>query len=141
MIDQILTTHSMIVKIFLGFLVLSMLIPKMTEKNPLGFRKASFIYTMVFQGIITMIAFTGIIGMVLGSLPFSMAIMLMIAIWVVMMYIEIRKYKLIKVAQIEKPEVHALLKSGFIKINMAQILLVAVMVVFMILKSKGIITI
>jgi len=140
-IEQILTTHSMIVKIFLGFLVLSMLIPKMTEKNPLGFRKASFIYTMVFQGIITMIAFTGIIGMVLGSLPFSMAIMLMIAIWVVMMYIEIRKYKLIKVAQIEKPEVHALLKSGFIKINMAQILLVAVMVVFMILKSKGIITI
>ena len=141
MIEQMLATHSIIVKVFLGFLVGALFIPMMTAKNPLGFRKASFIYTMIFQGIITMIAFTGIIAMVSGSLPFSMAIILMIAIWMLMMYIEIRKYKLIKVAQIEKPEVHSLLKKGFLKINIAQILLVAVMVVFMVLKSKGIITI
>jgi hypothetical protein len=141
MIEQMLATHSIIVKAFLGFLVVSLFIPMITAKNPLGFRKASFIYTMIFQGIITMVAFTGIIGLVSGSLPFSISIMLMIAIWIIMMYIEIRKYKLIKVAQIEKPEVHELLKKGFMKINISQILLVAVMVVFMVLKSKGIITI
>ena len=67
MIEQILATHSILVKIFLGFLVLGIAIPFMTAKKPLGFRKASFIYTMIFQAIATMIAFTGLIGMVIGE--------------------------------------------------------------------------
>jgi len=136
-----LATHSILVKVFLAFLVAGLFIPKMTAKKPLGFRKASFIYTMVFQGIATMIAFTGLIAMVSGELGLSMATILMIVIWGLMMFIEIKKYKLIKVAKIENPETHNVLKSGFLKISVVQILLVAVMVVLMILKAKGILAI
>jgi len=141
MIAQMLATHSILVKIFLGFLVAGLFIPKMTAKKPLGFRKASFIYTMVFQALATMIAFTGLLALVAGELPFSFAIILMTAIWAAMMFIEIKKYKLIKMAKLENPETHKVLKGGFMKISLLQILLVAIMVVLMVLKAKGIVSI
>jgi len=141
MIEQMVDTHSILVMVFLGFLVAGLLIPKMTAKKPLGFRKASFIYTMVFQALATMIAFTGLLALVAGELPFSFAIILMTAIWAAMMFIEIKKYKLIKMAKLENPETHKVLKGGFMKISLLQILLVAIMVVLMVLKAKGIVSI
>jgi len=138
---QILATHSILVKIFLVFLIAGFAIPFMTAKKPFGFRKASFIYTMVFQGLATMIAFTGLIAMVTGKLPLSTAVILMIVIWAAMMFIEIKKYKLIKLAKVENPETHKILKSGFLKISLLQVLLVTVMVVLMVLKAKGILAI
>ena len=139
MLEEMLATHSILVKIFLGFLVAGLFIPMMTAKKPLGFRKASFIYTMIFQAIATMVAFTGLIAMVTGEMDLSISIIIMIIIWAALMYIEIKKYKLIKVAKIENPENHKLLKGAFLKISTVQILLVAVMVVLMVLKVKGIV--
>ena len=141
MIAQMLATHSILVKVFLGFLVAGLFIPMMTAKNPLGFRKASFIFTMTFQGLATAVAFTGLVAMFAGDLPFSMDVMIMTAIWALMMFIEIKKYKLIKMAKIQNPETHKMLKGGFLKITAIQILLVAVMVVLMVLKAKGILAI
>jgi hypothetical protein len=141
MIAQMLATHSILVKIFLGFLVAGLFIPMMTAKNPLGFRKASFIYTMIFQAIATMIAFAGLVAMMMDEMPLSIAIIIMIVLWAVMMFLEIKKYKLIKIAKIENPETHRVLKGGFLKISVIQILLVAVMVVLMVLKVKGIVAI
>ena len=141
MLEEMLATHSILVKIFLGFLVAGLFIPMMTAKKPLGFRKASFIYTMIFQGLATMVAFTGLIAMITGEMPLSIAIIIMIVLWAVMMFLEIKKYKLIKIAKIENPETHKILKGGFLKISVVQILLVAVMVVLMVLKAKGIVVI
>ena len=137
MLDEMIVSHSILVKVFLGFLVGGLLIPMMTAKNPLGFRKASFIYTMIFQAIVTMIAFSGLVAMVTGELGFTLSTIIMIVIWVALMYIEIKKYKLIKVAKIENPETHKLLKGAFIKISAVQILLVVVMVVLKVMEVKG----
>jgi len=141
MVAQMLLAHNILVKIFLALLITGLAIPMMTAKKPLGFRKASFIYTMVFQGIATMVAFTGLIAMVTGEMSISIGIMIMIVVWVLLMYIEIKKYKLIKVVKIENPETHQVLKGTFLKITAIQILLVAVMVVLMVLKVKGIVAI
>ena len=134
-----LAVHSILVKIFLGFLVLGLAIPFMTAKNPLGFRKASFIYTMIFQAIATMIAFAGLVAVFTGDLGWGISTIIMVAVWAIMMYIEIKKYKLIKVANLENTDTHKVLKSAFIKISIVQILLVTIMVVLMILKAKGIV--
>jgi hypothetical protein len=139
MVEEMIASHSILVKIFLGFLVGGMFIPMITAKNPLGFRKASFIYTMTFQGIATMVAFTGLIAMVTGEMELSLSMILMIVIWAVLMYIEIRKYKLIKMAKLDNPQTHQLLKGAFLKIGILQILLVTIMVVLMVLKVKGIV--
>ena len=139
MIAEMLAVHSILVKTFLGFLVGGLLIPMMTAKNPLGFKKASFIYTMMFQAIATMIAFTGIVAVFTGDLGWPLSTIIMVVVWAVLMYIEIKKHKLIKVANLQNPETHKLLKGVFLKISLVQILLVAVMVVLMVLKAKGIV--
>ncbi len=140
-VAQMLAGHSLLVKVFLGFLVLGLIIPFATAKNPLGFRKSSFIYTMIFQAIATMIAFAGIVAIFTGDLGWSTTSIIMVAVWAVMMYIEIKKYKVIKLANLDNPENHKLLKGAFIKISIVQILLVVIMVVLMIFKAKGMINI
>ena len=138
-LEEMLTIHSILVKGFLGFLVLGFLIPFVTASNPKGFRKASFIYTMVFQAIATMIAFAGFVALFTGKLPWEISTIIMLVVWALMMFIEIKKYKLIKVANLDNGQTHKVLKSAFIKISVIQVLLIAIMVVLMILKTKGII--
>ncbi|MEA2048769.1 MAG: hypothetical protein U9O64_10045 [Campylobacterota bacterium] len=139
-VAQMLAGHSLLVKVYLGFLVGGLIIPFMTAKNPLGFRKASFIYTMIFQAIATMIAFAGLVAVFTGDLGWSVTTIIMIAVWAIMMYIEIKKHKLIKVANLENEQTFKVLKSAFIKISMVQILLVVIMIVLMVLKAKGIVS-
>ena len=140
-VAEMLAMHSILIKVFLGFLVGGLIIPFMTAKNPLGFRKGSFIYTMIFQGLITMIAFAGIVAVFTADLGWSVTTVIMVAVWAIMMYIEIKKYKAIKLANIQNPETHKVLKSAFVKISIVQILLVTIMTVLMILKAKGIVSI
>ena len=140
-VAQMLAGHSILVKVFLGFLVIGMIVPFMTAKNPQGFRKGSFIYTMIFQAIITMIAFAGLVAVFTGDLGWSTTTIIMVAVWAVMMYIEIKKYKAIKLADLNNPDNHRMLKGAFIRISIIQILLVTIMVVLMILKVKGVVSI
>jgi hypothetical protein len=139
MIAEMLAAHSLLVKVLLGFLVGGLFIPMMTAKNPLGFRKASFIYTMIFQALTTMIAFAGIVAVFAGDLGWSLSTIIMVVMWAVLMYIEIKKHKLIKIANLQNPDTHKLLKGAFLKISLVQILLVVAMVVLMVLKAKGVI--
>ena len=141
MVEQIIAMHSILVKIFLAFLIAGLFIPMVTAKHPLKFRKASFIYTMIFQAIASMIAFSGLVAMVMGKYGFTVSTILMILIWAAMMYIEIKKYRVIKFANVEDPAKHTLLKSLFYKISAVQVFLVAIMIVLMVFKAKGLIAI
>ena len=139
-VAQMLAVHSILVKVFLGFLVAGIFIPLMIKK-PAGFKKASFIYTMIFQAIATMIAFVGLIAVFTGDLGWQVTTIIMVVVWAVMMYIEIKKHKLVKIANLENEQTFKVIKGAFLKISVVQILLVAVMVVLMVLKAKGVISI
>jgi len=139
-VTQMLAIHSILVKAFLGFLVAGLFIPVLV-KDPAGFKKASFIYTMIFQALATMIAFAGLVAVFTGDLGWQTTTLIMVVVWAAMMYIEIKKYKLIKVANSQNTDTLKVLKGAFLKISILQILLVAIMVVLMILKAKGVISI
>ena len=132
---QMLAAHSLLVEVFLGFLVGGLLVPMMTAKNPAGFKKASFIYTMIFQGLATMIAFAGIVAVFTGDLGWSTTSIIMMIVWALLMMSEIKKHKLIKVGNLKNEETHALLRRVFYKVSAGQIVLVVLMVVLMILKG------
>ena len=140
MIEQMITAHSILVKIFLVFLLAGLFVPFMTKKNPAGFRKASFIYTMSFQAIATMIAFTGLVVMAMSDFHWTLSVIVMIIIWALLMYIEIKKYKLIKVANLKDETTHKLLRGAFLKISLVQIMLVVMMVVLKIMEAKGVVS-
>ena len=136
-VAQMLSAHSILVNIFLGFLVGGIIIPFMTARNPLGFRKASFIYTMIFQGIATMVAFAAIVAIFTGDLGWSLTTIVMFAVWAIMMMIEIKKHKAIKVANLQNENTFKILKLAFVKISIVQVLLVVLVFVMMILKAEG----
>jgi len=115
-------------------------IPFMTKTKPLAFKKASFIYTMVFQALITMIAFAGIVAIFTGDLGWSVTTIIMVAVWAVLMYIEIKKHKAIKLANLNNTDTFKMLRGAFLKITLIQIVIVALMVLLMILKAKGVIS-
>jgi hypothetical protein len=140
MIEQVIGAHSILVKIFLGFLVAGFFVPFVTKKNPLGFKKASFVYTMVFQALATMIAFTGAVALAMGEFGMTLSVIIMIIIWGLLMFIEIKKYRLIKVANINREEVHALLRGAFLKISAVEVMLVVMMVVLKIMEVKGVVS-
>ncbi|MCB4742640.1 MAG: hypothetical protein LGB68_03655 [Sulfurovum sp.] len=140
MIAEIVVSHSILIKVFLGFLVVGFFIPFVTKKNSAGFKKASFIYTMIFQAIVTMIAFTGILLFVMGNFDISLSVIMMTIIWVLLMFVEIKKYKLIKMTNIDNEEIHILLKSAFLKVSSVQVILVIAMVALKIMEVKGVVS-
>ena len=137
MVEQMIAAHSILVKLFLGFMVAGIAIPLMTSKNGKKFKKASFIYTMSFQALASMVAFTGLVVMAMNDFHWTLSIMVMVVIWGLLMYVEIKKYKLIKVANLENETTQKLLKGAFLKITLVQIMLVVMMVVLKIMEAKG----
>jgi hypothetical protein len=140
MTEEVILSHSILIKVFLGLLVVGFLIPFMTAKDSLSFKKASFIYTMTFQALATMIAFTGVVALVMGEFGMTLSIVIMIIIWGLLMFIEIKKYKLIKFANLENTETHRLLKSAFVKITAVQVMLVIMMIILKVMEVKGVIS-
>lgn len=140
MIETVLAAHSLLIKVFLGFLVGGLLFPMMA-KNALAMQKLSFIYTLIFQALITMIAFAGLVAMFMGDFGMSIAIILMFVLFGVMMFIEIKKHKMTKAANLEIPENMKMVKGAFYKISAIQIVLVVGIVVLMVLRAKGIVAI
>ena len=139
-VEQMLVAHSVLIKSFLGFLV-GGLIASFVVKTPKGFKKMSFIYTMIFQAIATMIAFAGLVAVFTGNLGWSLTTIVMIIVWAILMYVEIKKHKLVKMANLENEDTFKLLKGAFVKVASLQIAIVVVMVILMILKAKGVISI
>jgi len=134
MLEEMLLTHRILIYTFIGFIVLGFLIP-ILKKEPLGFKKASFLYTMIFQAIITMIVFSGIVALVVGDMDFGLTIIIMIAVFAVMMGIEISKYKKIKKANLEDEATFNMIRSGFTKASVLNIIVLVGITVFMIVKS------
>ena len=134
MLEEMLLTHRVLIYTFIGFIVLGFLVPVM-KKEPLGFKKASFLYTMIFQALITMIVFSGIIALVVGDMDFGMTIIVMIAVFAVMMGIEISKYKKIKKADLEDEATFSMIKAGFTKASVLNLIVLVGITIFMIVKS------
>ena len=140
-LTQIISSHSLLVKIFLGFVFAGIAIPILLKQKPEGFKKASFIYTMVFQAIITAILATGIYALIEGGLEFTISTIAMIVVWALMMFLEIKRHKAIKSLNANDLTRSNELKSSFIKTAVIQILLISLMVVLMILKAKGVVAV
>jgi hypothetical protein len=137
MISEFLWVHRFLVYLFLAFLMSGLTIPILTNE-PLKFKKVSFIYTMSFQGIATMVAFAGLVLLYAGHLSWDIYSMTMVLVWGVMIFIEVKKYRLIKYANLTHSETFAILKSGFQKISILQILILVAMIAVMVLKNSGI---
>ena len=131
MLPEMLMTHSVLIYAFIAFIALGFLVP-ILKKEALAFKKASFIYTMIFQAIITMIVFSGIVALIVGDLDFNLPIIVMTAVITVMMGIEISKHKRIKKADLEDDETFSMIRKGFTKASVLNLIVLVGITLFMI---------
>ncbi len=134
MLEEMLLTHTVLIYAFIAFIILGFLVPTMA-KEPKAFKKASFLYTMIFQALITMIVFSGIVALVVGEMDFGLSIIIMIAVFAVMMGIEISKHKRIKKGDLEDEATFAMLRTGFTKASVLNLVVLVGITLFMMFKA------
>ena len=127
--------HSFLTKAMLGVLIIGMIIPFLTSACSKTIKRMR-IYMFVSHGLLTMVAFTGLIAFVFAKMSMSMEIITMIVAFFVMAMVEVFKYKkILKAGNSEgcakKSRTTALL---YTLINIA---IIAGLVVYKIMEAKS----
>lgn len=136
MLEMMLSTHSILNYILIIFLIAGLALPTMA-KEPLALKKGSFIYTMVFQAVITMVLFSGIVALIVGNFPFNMPIIVMVGAFAVMMAIEISRHKRIKKSNLEIQENLEAAQSGLYKAGFLNLTVIIALTIFMFIYTSA----
>jgi hypothetical protein len=137
MINELMFVHKILVYIFAIFLVIGFIMPPMIN-DAFKFKKRSFIYTMTFQAFASMVAFAGLVVLYAGHMSWDIFSVSMVLVWAMMMFIEIKKHRLIKYADLTKEQNFTIIKQGFNKISILQVLIIVGMIGVMSLKNMGV---
>ena len=96
MVQESLLYHAVIIKIFVGLLLLNMLIPLFFKNGSIASIRAVRISVFVYAALLTMTAFTGLIVFMLGAFPWDLNMTLMVLLFVVLSVIEFFRIKRLK---------------------------------------------
>jgi hypothetical protein len=132
---EMIVYHAVLLKAMLAILVVGMIIPFLTSECGKTIKRMR-IYMFVSHGMLTMIAFTGLIAFVFAKMDLNLEIIVMIVAFLVMIMVEVLKYKkILKVGNAEgcvkKARVTAVL---FTLVNIA---IIAGLVVYKIMEAKS----
>jgi len=132
MIQEALAYHSVMIKLFLTLLVINLWIPWIFKFNIMKEVKATRITFFLYSSMITMVAFTGAVLVLIAEIPWSLWISLMVIAWVLLSIVEIvRSMKLTKLWREGKSVV-----SVSWRYVMVELVITAAMVLFAILDHK-----
>ncbi len=97
MIEEALVYHAVMIKLFLTLLVINLGIPWIFRSDFIKEVKATRITFFLYSSMITMVAFTGAVLVLIAEIPWSLWISLMVVSWVLLSIVEIvRSMKLTK---------------------------------------------
>ena len=133
--DEMILYHAILLKAMLGVLVIGMIIPFLTSECSKTIKRMR-IYMFVSHGLITMIAFTGVIAFVFAKMDLSMEIIVMIVAFLAMIMIEVLKYKkILKAGTAEGCTKKA--RTTAILFTLINIAIIAGLVVYKIIEAKS----
>lgn len=132
---EMILYHAVLLKVMLGILVVGMIIPFLSSECSKTIKRMR-IYMFVSHGVLTMIAFTGLIAFVFAKMEMSFDIIVMIVAFLVMIMVEVLKYKkILRAGNVEgcvkKARVTAVI---YTLINIA---IIAALVVYKIMEAKS----
>ena len=133
--EEMILYHAVLLKAMLGVLVVGMIIPFLTSECSKTIKRMR-IYMFVSHGLITMIAFTGLIALVFAKMDLSMEIIVMIVAFLAMIMIEVLKYKkILKAGTTEGCTKKA--RTTAIMFTLLNIAIIAGLVVYKIIEAKS----
>jgi len=132
---EMITYHSVLIKAMLGVLVIGMVIPFLTTECSKTVKRMR-IYMFVSHGLITMIAFTGLIALVFAKMDLNLEIIVMIVAFLVMIMVEVLKYKKILKAG-NREDCSKISRKSAILFTIINIAIIAGLVVYKIMEAKS----
>ncbi len=133
MVEETLFYHSITIKIFLVMLVINLFIPAITQSTRAIEIKSTRVSFFLFSGLLAMVAFTGMIAMMLMEMSFNLTIIIMVVALILLTLLEVyRSRELHKLWTVSESGV-----STSWKFVLLEIVVVAIMVALMIMEKKG----
>lgn len=127
--------HSILIKVMLALLIGGLIIPFLSRDCAKTVKRMR-IYMFVSHGLLSMIAFSGLIAFIFADLALNLSIVVMIIMFFAMIMIEVVKYK--KILKNQKTE-HCV-KQARVTIffyTLVNILMIAAMVVWKVMEAKS----
>ncbi len=132
MIQEALLYHTVTIKLFFALLVINLWIPRVFSRDIIKEVKATRISFFFFSAMLTMVAFTGAVLILIAKLPWSIWMSSMIAVWILLSILEIvRSRKLTKLWREGRSAVSV--SWHYVAFEM---MIMSLMIVIAILKSK-----
>jgi len=132
---EMVVYHSVLIKAMLGVLIIGILIPFLSSECSKTIKRTR-IYMFVSHGLLTMIAFTGLIAFVFAKMDMSIEIIVMIAAFLVMIMVEVLKYKKILRAGNGEGCAKKARVTAFVY-TLLNIAIIAALVVYKIMEAKS----
>jgi len=132
---EMIAYHSILIKAMLGVLLVGMIIPFLTSECSKTIKRMR-IYMFVSHGLITMIAFTGLIALIFAKMDLNLEIIIMIVAFLVMIMVEVLKYKKILKAGTNDDCATTSRKSAIL-FTIINIAIIAGLVVYKIMEAKS----
>jgi hypothetical protein len=132
---EMIVYHAVLLKAMLGVLIIGMIIPFLSSDCSKTIKRMR-IYMFVSHGLITMIAFTGLIAFIFAKMDLSLEIIVMIVAFLVMIMVEVLKYKkILKAGTTEGCAKKS--KTSAIMFTLINIAIIAGLVVYKIIEAKS----
>jgi len=135
MFEEMILYHYILVQILLGLLVVGMIIPFLSKDSSKTIKRLR-IYMFFFHGLVTTVAFSGLIAFIFGKIDFNMSILAMVALYIIISVLESLKYlKILKYSE------NSQIKVTNIKYTLINIVLIVALVVWKIVEHKSAVSI
>ena len=135
--DEMVLYHSILIKAMLGLLVIGIIIPFLSSDCAKSIRRAR-IYMFFSHGLLSMIAFSGIIALVFAHMSLTRDMMIMIVLFFVMIMVEVVKYKKIQKGVVDKESCNKKARVNSIIFGLINIAIIAGMVVYMVAQKNAV---
>jgi hypothetical protein len=134
--NEMILYHSMLIKMMLAVLIVGLMIPFLSGECAKTIKRMR-IYMFVSHGLLTMIAFSGMVAFVFADMAFNLSIVVMIVAFFAMIGIEVVKYKKILKSRLEP--ISCLKKSRLTAVmyTILNIAIIAGLVVWKIMEHKS----
>jgi len=135
--DEMVLYHSILIKVMLGLLVVGIIIPFLSSDCAKSIRRAR-IYMFFSHGLLTMIAFSGVTAFVFAKMSLRIDIIIMIALFFVMIMLEVFKYKKILKGVVDKDSCNKKARVTSVVFGLINMAIIAGMVVYMVIQKNAV---
>ncbi len=135
--DEMILYHAFLIKSMLLLLLIGIIIPFLSSDCAKSIRRAR-IYMFFSHGLLSMIAFSGLIALIFAKISLTIDMIMMILFFFIMIMLEVFKYKKILKGVSDKESCNKKARINSVLFGLINIAIIAGMVVYMVIQKNAV---